>query len=120
MTYLFPSPSSSSPSSVRSARSLHKGHFVFSFFFSCIYVCVRACVRAWQCSVCSVLICKSLFSFLSSLCGRKTLCETLQEPMKKPSYVYGYCLINNILLGINTIFNQILIINSVINSVILL
>ena len=58
--------------------------------FLSLFACV--CVCAWHSLVCSVLICQSLFSFLSSVCGQKTLCETLLKPMKKPSCMVTLCL----------------------------
>ena len=80
----------------------------FSFFFSlfstiCKVTTQRSlrnflslfafvCMGAWHSLVCSVLICQSLFSFFSSVCGRKTLCETLQKPMKQRSYMVTVCL----------------------------
>ena len=58
--------------------------------FLSLFACV--CMGAWQSLVCSVLICQSLFSFFSSVCGRKTLCKTLQKPMKQRSYMVTVCL----------------------------
>ena len=52
--------------------------------FLSLFACV--CVPARHSLVCSVLICYSLFSFLSSVCGPKTLCETLKKPMKQGAY----------------------------------
>ena len=63
-----------------------QGHFIIFFPY------LRVCMGAWHSLVCSVLICQSLFSFFSSVCGRKTLCETLQKPMKQRSYMVAVCL----------------------------
>ena len=58
--------------------------------FLSLFACV--CMGAWHSLVCNVLIYQSLFLFFSSVCGRKTLCETLQKPMKQRSYMVTVCL----------------------------
>ena len=98
--FLFPSPSSPSSSpSVRSARSLQKGHLVIFFPYL---------------RVCACLLGIAVFSFATVvIVFIPFLCVWAENIVRNPTetyetaFLYDYCLFNKILLGISTIFNQI-------------